>query len=80
MLLVFTGVLQGCPNFPPMFVNSFEFEHYQKNDGCTENETQMFTTLTSSAFNLQNILKATVDWINENGLNINVREVNYNWI
>ena len=40
------------------------------------------TALTSSAFNLQNILKATVDWINENGLNINIREVklHYNWI
>ena len=29
------------------------------------------TTLTSSAFNLQNIINTTVNWINKNGLNIN---------
>ena len=34
------------------------------------------TTLTSSAFNLQNIINTTVNWINENGLNINVEKSN----
>ena len=35
------------------------------------------TTLASSTFNLQNIINTAVNWINENGLTINVENSNY---